>query len=59
MLGIIVLLPSLLPPPLLYRFPHILTNTKFKHVTSTYYHSWYLVFELTFNVTFFHRVSEI
>ena len=29
----------------------ILTNTKFKHVTSTYYHSWYLVFEFTINVT--------
>ena len=24
---------------------HILTNTKFKYVTSTYYHSWHLVFE--------------
>ena len=30
-----VLLPSLLPPPLLYHFFHILTITKFKHVTST------------------------
>ena len=28
---------------------HILTNTKFVHVTSTHYHSWYLVFEFTFN----------
>ena len=26
---------------------HILTNTKFVHVISTYYHSWYLVFEFT------------
>jgi hypothetical protein len=29
------------------------------HITSTYYHSWYLVFEFTFNVTYFHRVSDV
>ena len=41
-------------------FLHILTNTQFKHVTSTHYHiSWYLVFEFTFNVTYFHRVIDI
>jgi hypothetical protein len=33
--------------------------TKFKHVTSTYYHSWYLVFDFTFDVTYFHRVIYI
>ena len=27
-------------------FFHILTNTEFVHITSTYYHSWYFVFEL-------------
>ena len=37
-------------------FLNILSNTKFKHATSTYYHSWYLVFEFTFNVTYFYRV---
>ena len=32
----------------------------FKHVTSTYnYHNWYLVFEFTFDVTYFHRVIDI
>jgi hypothetical protein len=36
-----------------------LTNTNFKHVTSTYYHSWYLVFEFTFNINYFHRVIDI
>ena len=40
-------------------FVHILTNTKFVHVTSTYDHSWYLVFEFTINVTYSHRVSDI
>jgi hypothetical protein len=40
-------------------FFHILTNTKFVHVTSTYYHSWNLVFEFTINGTYFHRVSDI
>ena len=39
-------------------FFHILTNTKFKHVTSTYYHSCYLVLEFKFNATYFHRVKE-
>ena len=34
------------------QFCHILTNTKFKHVTSTYYHTWYLVFRFTYNVTY-------
>ena len=38
---------------------HILTNTKFKHVTSTFYHSSYLVFEYTYNVTYFHVVIGI
>ena len=47
------------PPLLLYPFFHILTNIEFKHVTSTYYHSWYLVFEFTFNDTYFHRVIDI
>jgi len=32
---------------------HILTNCKFKHVTSTYYYNWYLVFQFTFNITTF------
>ena len=36
---------------------HVLTNTKFVHVTSTYYRSWILVFVFTSNVTYFHRVS--
>jgi hypothetical protein len=40
-------------------FFHILTNTKFKHVTSPYYHSLYLVFEFTFDVTYFHRIIGI
>ena len=40
-------------------FFHIFTNTNFKHVTSTYYDSWYLVFEFIFNVTYFHRVVGI
>ena len=39
-------------------FFHILTNTKLKHVTSTYYHSQYLVFEFTLNVTYFHRIID-
>ena len=39
-------------------FFHILTNTEFVHVTFTYYHSWYLVFEFTFSVTYFHRISD-
>jgi hypothetical protein len=42
-----------------YLFLHILANTKFNYVTSTYYHSWYLMFEFTFNVTYFHRVIDI
>ena len=29
------------------------------HATSTYDHSWYLVFEFTSNATYFHRVSDI
>ena len=33
-------------------FFHILTITKFKHVTSTYYHGCSILFEFTFNVTF-------
>ena len=37
-------------------FFHILTNTKFIHATSTYYHRWYLVFEFTFNVTYCTRL---
>ena len=40
-------------------FIPILTNAKFENVTSTYYHTWYLVFEFTFNVTYFHRVIDI
>jgi len=53
-------LPSLLPPPLLYPlFSISFTNTKLKHVTSTYHHSWYLVSEFTCNVTYFHRVIDI
>ena len=38
---------------------HILTNTKFKNVSSTYYHSSYLVFEFTFDVTYFHSDIDI
>ena len=40
-------------------FFYIPINIEFQHVTSTYYHSWYLVFEFTFNVTYFHRVIDI
>jgi hypothetical protein len=58
-LEINVPLPFLLPPPLLYCSFPILTNTKFKHVTSTYYHSWYVVFEFTFIVIYFHRAIDI
>ena len=36
----------------------ILINT-FKLVNSTNYHSWFLVFEFTFNVTYFRRVIDI
>ena len=42
-----------------YSFFHVLTDTKIKHVSSTYYHSWYLVFESTFDVTYFHMVIDI
>ena len=42
-----------------YLYSHILTNNEFKHVTSTYYHSWYLVFEFTFDDAYFHRVIDI
>jgi len=38
---------------------YILTKIKSEHVTSTYYQSWYLVFEFIFNVTYFHRVIDI
>ena len=44
---------------LLFFVFHILTDTKFKHVTSTYYHSWYLMYEFTINVACFHRVIDI
>ena len=44
---------------LIIYFFHILTNTRFKHVTSTYYHNWYLVFEFTFNATYFYRVIDM
>jgi len=37
----------------------IFTNTKLKMVTSTYYHSWYLVFEFTFDAPYFYRVIDI
>ena len=37
----------------------MLTNKKFKHVTSIYYHSWYLVFEFTFDVTYFHSYLHL
>jgi len=40
-----------LSPLTLLNFSHILTNTKFVHVTSTYYHSWYLVFEFIFSAS--------
>jgi len=43
---------------LLFNF-HIFTNTKFKHDTFMYYHSWYLVFEFTFIVIYFHRIIDI
>jgi len=46
-------------PPFYILLFHILTNTKFKHVNSTYYHSWSLMFEFTFDVTYFHRVINI
>ena len=36
-----------------------LTNTKFKHVTSTFYHGWFLVFEFATHVTYFPRVIDI
>ena len=39
-------------------FHNILTNTKFKQVTSTYYRSEYLVFAFTINVTYFRRVCS-
>ena len=42
-----------------YSFFHVLNNTQFKHITSTYYHSSYLVFEFTFNVTYIHWVIDI
>ena len=42
---------------LYYYFP-LFTNTKFKHVPFTYYHSWLIVFEFTFNVTYFHRIID-
>ena len=42
-----------------YVFFHILTNTKFKRVTFTYYHTWYIVFEFTYNATYFHRVIDV
>jgi len=29
------------------------------HVTSTYYHSWNILFEFKINATYFHRVSDI
>jgi hypothetical protein len=41
-------------------FFHILTNTKFVHATSKFYHLSNLVFESKFdNVPYFHRVSDI
>jgi hypothetical protein len=45
--------------PLLSLLIFFHTNTKFVHVIFTYYHSWYLVFEFTFDVTYFHRVNDI
>jgi len=43
-----------------YFFSHILTNIKLIHITSTHYHySIYLVFEFTFNVTYFHVVIDV
>ena len=50
-LDINVPLSSLLPCPLLYAFLHIFINTTFKHVTSTFYHSWYLVYAFVFSVS--------
>ena len=44
---------------LLIFFPHIITNTQFKHVTSKYYHGCYVVFEFAFNGTCFHGVINI
>jgi hypothetical protein len=35
---------------------HVPSRTTLKHVTSTYCHSSYLVFEITFHVAYFHRV---
>ena len=49
---------GILHSSLLFVF-HIHINIKYKHVTSTYYHSWYLVFEFTFNVIDFHRIIDI
>ena len=43
---------------LLFFFSHILTNIEFKHVTSTYYHSWYLIY-IDFDVTYIRRVIDI
>ena len=37
----------------------MLTNTEFKHVTSTYFRSLFLVFVFTFNVVYSHRVIDI
>ena len=49
-------LPSLMLPPFIVNlFFHVLTNTTFKPATSTYYHSWYLVFDFIFNVTLLQR----
>ena len=45
----------LLSPFIIVNFFHILTNTKFVHVTSTCCHSWYLVFE----ITYFHSIRQI
>jgi len=42
-----------------FYFLHVYTNTRFKYVTSTYYHSWYLVFDFTFDVACFHRIFGI
>ena len=43
---------------LLFFFSHILTNIEFKHVTSTYYHSWYLIY-IDFDITYIRRVIDI
>ena len=40
-----------------FTYPYAIT--KFKHVTSMYYQSWYLVLEFTFNVTYFHKVIDM